>query len=1230
VRNVSKLFTGIIIMVISISVFAQENPGKFRATRTENTHIMAVPVPGKMQIDGKLDDWDLSGGILTCMDVNNFLDKYSGRVYMMYDKEALYVAAKITDNTPLRNGFDPDVEPVTVHRGDCLYLRFKEGDLVTNMFGYFYSKKKESAMVIAEGLNWYGTSIYSNGIKRGVQEAFQPHPDGKGYTQELRIPWSQITGVARVPVAGEKLPFLLGIYWSNAGDREHFVYNSYDVVGKGQPLPGAYYWTAGDVWGDLILSKEGNLKLPLQPWLEPLPTEPKPLTFSYNLPKDGDVTIALVNDQGKMVRHLVIQSPRKAGNNSEKWNGLDDLGNLLPPGNYTWKGIYHDPITTKYVMGMLNSGQPTYKVDGGTGQWGSDHTNPTTVCVAGKDMILAWNSAEAGYSIIRISNDGKKKWGKGTSVGAEYIASDGDCIFASDSENPSEVCAYAVDDGRPLIFGNGKSKITLSSDESSDKRGGVSGLAYNQGVLYVSFSHKNLIALFDARQGTLKTTWTVPSPGQIAIMPDGKLVVTSDGKVVLVSDGNVSQLISGNIDSPTGIATDKEGQVYVANRGLLQNVSVFSPKGKYLRSIGIKGGRSTIGSYNPKGMVAPNGIAIDLEGKLWVAETFVSPKRFTVWDNKTGELLKEYFGGTGYCTPVSIDPKNPNEALCQNMVVDIDMAKGSWYPKSTFWYVNRPKPDMPDVSHGRLFTASNGKQYAVETQWEIPGKIAIRDGLLLKPVVRIIDKNKKYFLWQDLNDDQREQPDELSPIGYDRFSWADNNLTLWSDRGWKLSPSRFEANGRPVYDVKNLQKLPPMYMTNEGSFGNFANSMLYSEGGLLTNDSGTALFAVETKASDELTGIRGYTPEGKERWFYHTGSSWPKTQHEPIPKPGQIFGITKALGVAGDFIAVMTYCGVFDILTTDGLFVAKLFHDGREGVLGPSTICSEMFVGGFIKTEKSGQYYMLGGDTDGRITEVLGLNTIEQFNGTYSISQEDAKKVNNEMTEFKSFQSQADKLVIAKGEEALNSAPGVGKDDGSSKGFTAHLAYDDKNLYVLYDVKSNTELVNSITDVRNIFKGGNLIDIQIATDVNADPKRSLPAPGDKRILISRQNEKPYAVLFQPKIAGFKGAPIVLKSPTGKEEFDAIDVVSNRVTIDYHKHEAGFNAKLTIPLDLLDWNPKNGTLVKIDLGYLFGSATGNSCGLRLYWTNKSFSSGVIGDVPSESRLEPAEWGEATIE
>jgi hypothetical protein len=119
------------------------------------------------------------------------------------------------------------------------------------------------------------------------------------------------------------------------------------------------------------------------------------------------------------------------------------------------------------------------------------------------------------------------------------------------------------------------------------------------------------------------------------------------------------------------------------------------------------------------------------------------------------------------------------------------------------------------------------------------------------------------------------------------------------------------------------------------------------------------------------------------------------------------------------------------------------------------------------------------------------------------------------------------------------------------------------------------------------------------------------------------------VLYRPKVKGFTGEPTVLNSPTGKESFDAIEVVET-VGLEYRKTGTGFTALVSIPLELVGLNLAPGQTVQMDVGYLYGNATGTIVGARSYWSNNGFSANVVNDVPNESRLEPALWGKAAVE
>ena len=96
------------------------------------------------------------------------------------------------------------------------------------------------------------------------------------------------------------------------------------------------------------------------------------------------------------------------------------------------------------------------------------------------------------------------------------------------------------------------------------------------------------------------------------------------------------------------------------------------------------------------------------------------------------------------------------------------------------------------------------------------------------------------------------------------------------------------------------------------------------------------------------------------------------------------------------------------------------------------------------------------------------------------------------------------------------------------------------------------ELTNSITDPRLLFKGGNCLDIQLAADPAADAKRKTPAPGDVRMLVTRQDGKPIAVIYRPKVQGFTGKPIVLNSPDRQGILRCHRDQSERIKLDYTK------------------------------------------------------------------------------
>jgi hypothetical protein len=1250
-RSLLAFITLLSTLVLAAPLLAQE-----QGARGRNKRIFVVPRPGPVVIDGKLDDWDLSGQIWVYV-APETSEMQSAQIALMYDAEALYVSGVVRDPTPLMNRHDPKVDGDRAWDADALQFRLclnpklgyplhdpqaftptaRPNDQLVHLLLWYYTDRKEPNLQLSYGMTYSPPRAnYPKGVvpHDKFEAAYLLAADKRGYTFEYRIPWTTLE--AKTPLgAGDLVAASLQAHWGTP-DGLAIKEAAYDL----QATPG-YGFLTTDCWGRAIFTENGNL--PRELTQEGLPVEPPlPLTFEYEMPRDGEVTIALVNEQGQMVRHLLAQASRKKGKVVERWNGLDDLGKPLPAGSYSWKGIHHEPITTRYLLSVHNSGKPAYATPDGTGAWGADHGHrPTTVCTAGEHVLVAWEGGEGGSSLLRADLHGRKQWGIRT--GAKHLATDRRRIFASGG-TVFHVCTgvecVSFQDGRPLNFGNGKLNADLPAGGDA-KTNLVSGLAYTDGTLYVALEKRNLIALVDAEQGTVKSSWEIPEPRRLAMRPDGSLAVISKGQVLAVEHGMDRPLLIDHLDEPTGIAVDALGMIYLANGGKLQNVSVFDSEGKYLRSIGKDGGRPRVGLFDPNGMLEPGGIAVDQKGQLWVAETLNYPKRLSVWEAKSGRLLSEFFGGSQYSTQVCMDPQHEDEVYCHMTVWKVDLDRGTWHPHSTMW--RKTGPDVPPDAYTllRVFTARNGKQFA----WG-GDSVYLRDGDRFKPIVTAISNfkgqpdwppypvfaNRKLFgnggyLWQDANDDQVIQANEATKIRVNLFRpetvhWVDDDLNLWNARGLVHRPVRFAPDGRPVYDFARPQRI-----------ADFAGPEVVAAATSGADDFGNLGLAIDPHDRSIYTIQNGryarWTSGGKLLWDYRVTSTLGPSLSQPIPRPGQVWGAMKWLGVAGEFTGLSTYFGTFHLFTRDGLYVARLFKDQRLGESGPDVLTTETGCGQLIKTVKSGRYLLLGGDTDGRVTEVLGLDTVQQFQGTHTVTPQDVELVQAAQADFARQKAQAQRLSITRGRSALSVASGVTKVVDARRGFTVRAAYDRQNLYVSYEVESPFELVNSIPEPQILFKGGNLLDIQLATDPNANPLRTKPAPGDVRLLVTRQQGKPVAVVYCPRVKGFQGQPVVLKSPTGQEAFDAI-AVSDKVRLDYRKTPAGFSALVTIPHAVLGWTPQPNSAVRLDLGYLFGNSTGNLCAQRAYWSNTSPTAAIIGDVPSESRLEPKEWGTATVE
>ncbi len=148
------------------------------------------------------------------------------------------------------------------------------------------------------------------------------------------------------------------------------------------------------------------------PSLLPLPA---PVKLKYNMPFDGFSAVEIMDKKtGKRVRRLIAENAREKGETIESWDLLDDKGDYITPGDYTWKGIVRPPFKLTYELTANNAGQPGWwaPIPGkGGGGWLADHGAPN--CAAAQENMMWFGSwvCENGHAAIATDLEGNKLWG---------------------------------------------------------------------------------------------------------------------------------------------------------------------------------------------------------------------------------------------------------------------------------------------------------------------------------------------------------------------------------------------------------------------------------------------------------------------------------------------------------------------------------------------------------------------------------------------------------------------------------------------------------------------------------------------------------------------------------------------------------------------------------------------------------------------------------------------------
>ncbi len=785
----------------------------------------------------------------------------------------------------------------------------------------------------------------------------------------------------------------------------------------------------------------------------------------------------------------------------------------------------------------------------------------------------------------------------------------------------------------------------------------------------------------------------MPDPRGLVFDAGGRLLVLSGTELLryampdLPPQGNVDLpvpevLIPAStkrnlLEDPQGITLDRQGNIYISERGTHQQVSVFTDSGTILLKIGHAGAPKA-GPYDPLHMNNPLGLTIDSEQHLWVAENDFQPKRVSVW-TLDGNLVKAFYGPSEYGGGGALDSSDKTRFYFHGMEFKLDWQTGANRVTDVFFrpgpadlsypdgFGTGGTPETPLYAHGQQYMTNcynsnptNGSSIAMI--WLMQNGVArpvaalgrANDWNLLKSDAFLSRwpagvnpkgdywQNQAMFVWSDSNGDGLVQPDEVT-----FWKASGGGITVMPDlsfvasrvdeKAMRYAPRRFTALGAPVYDPAVGVVLMDGAQGPVSSGGDQA----------LTGANGWTIFTNAPRPFSPY-GLGG-VKNGVALWSYP--SMWPglHASHEaPAPEyPGEIIGTTRLLGgfvtpgkgEAGPLWCVNGNMGDMYLFTADGLFVSQLLQDVRQGQTWTMPVAERnMQVNGLTMHDENfwpsltqtadGQIYINASHPS--LVRVDGLETVRRLPAsTLQITAADLKEAQNYLVQSELQRQREQGTGILK----VRTVPAPLTLDSKLADWAGAdwVTVDKRGVAANFDSNSKPYNVTAAVAVSGdrlfaAFRTGDKELLRNTGEAANAPFKTGGAldlmlgavEGGERLLVTVVKGKTLAVLYRPHAPGGKSEPIAFSSPWRTIKMDRVEDVSDKVNL---TADGEGDYEISAPLALLNLAPKAGTTIKGDIGILRGN--GFQTLQRVYWSNKA--TGIVADVPSEAELTPVLWG-----
>ena len=968
--------------------------------QSQNEGMTIVPAPGKMTIDGDLKDWDWSGRIWVFADTA-VRDRYSVEAAGMWDKDNLYLAARWKAPLPMLSLINPDYNPDDGWKQDSWQMRIATPDRTLWVTTWYYTPRKQPVMHLAY---WKDANRYSGTepavllaappggtlLGQGAEMAYKADPDGKGFTQEIKIPWKLLFKETPEIKAGMTIRMGNEFLWSDPTGKTWPVHRYADNMQPGVTTR-EFYFTDKNAWGNMTLSSTGQI--PVRQYRSDTGRVVGTVPVRVTIPADAARFTVVIDDRkGQRVRTLAadcdpadyrVAAARKDRLQTVeiKWDCQDDRGKLVLPGTYSLRGLTHKGLSASYEMSFYNPGTPPWPTRDGSGAWGADHSGPAGVATGGSWTLIAFPVVEGGSGIIGLDSTGRKRWG--IRPATTNLTADEDYVYADvGAFDKDEVLnRFNIKDGSQAPFvQNGTPRnfhLTLSDILGQPTTAGIAGMAVHGEKLVLSLTEGKLLVL-DAHSAAVVKHLDVANVTALAFSHDGKLYGLIDAKPcrIELDTGAATPIATPGLGTASALAVDADGNLLIADTGPDSQVKAYTPEGAIAYTCGKRGGRPIRGAFDDQAMSHVSSVASDASAHIWVTENWDYPRRVSVW-GRDGKLVRDYIGNAHYAGGGStLHDQDPTLGYVGPVEVKLDKAAGTWKVTQVLWVPDETRGESFNIPgdtqvqrftstasgtpHEYMFEHDTGNVLFMQRNggWQpvsaiclagnISGRTAHDGPVQQQPTGELAGLNAyDVVVWNDLNGDGKVQRSECTvlpatrpgdarqrgetalPIGIGWGGRIGDDLRLFTDGLACWKPVRFTDDGAPIYSLEGRTTLGVVDRGEEQ----------LSPG----EDRVVCLSMVGYAGPTRLVGVDLKT--NSLSWYYPNPYPGVHGSHNAtMPRPGLLVGPNKIMGFAhvsdpiGNVFALRGNLGQDFFLTTDGLYVGALFQDCRlPGELMPGS-----------------------------------------------------------------------------------------------------------------------------------------------------------------------------------------------------------------------------------------------------------------------------------------------------